>query len=368
MTTALLNSTLTRSCLSAQMQTSLLTNDAGFIATLVGFDTDDLAEGVNKYWSQALFDAALGAASTSDLNEGANLYWTSVRFADSFATRLESAVSFGDQVTFAAGVAFESLNSGGGILYANDSGVVAQLGVGTVGQCLKSTASVPAWGACEAGSALTGTGVAGQLSYFDSESSVVGIGDLIWDNDTKRLSIVGSIDMTGDIVPTTDNTHNLGSPTHSWKDVYIGPGSLYINGQKVLQEESSGIVMSADAGQNLGMQVLDGGDLELAVLGSGQIQLKGNVQLAAGKSIATSDGLAVAIPSGVAAGNLQLAGNTIANTMLNGDIVFNPNGSGDSLFMNGNVGVGTSNPQAALDVVGAINATNLFSKWRGVVD
>ena len=47
------------------------------------------------------------------------------------------------------------------------------------------------------------------------------------------LSVAGDLTMTGHILPSANITYDLGSTTHMWKDVYIGPGSLYINGQKV---------------------------------------------------------------------------------------------------------------------------------------
>ncbi len=60
------------------------------------------------------------------------------------------------------------------------------------------------------------------------------------------LSVAGDLTMTGHILPSANITYDLGSTTHMWKDVYIGPGSLYINGQKVIEDDSGTIVVSAD--------------------------------------------------------------------------------------------------------------------------
>ena len=35
-----------------------------------------------------------------------------------------------------------------------------------------------------------------------------------------------------DIIPASDVTYSLGSPTKQWKDLYVGPGSLYVSGVK----------------------------------------------------------------------------------------------------------------------------------------
>jgi hypothetical protein len=49
------------------------------IAELNAFDTGDLAEGSNLYYTQARFDAALAAKDTGDVAEGSNLYYTDAR-------------------------------------------------------------------------------------------------------------------------------------------------------------------------------------------------------------------------------------------------------------------------------------------------
>lgn len=100
--------------------------------------------------------------------------------------------------------------------------------------------------------------------------------------------------MGGDLVPDVDNVRNLGAPDRMWRDVYIGPGSLYINGQKVLEDTESGTIrVTADPGQNIAIQSRGTGDIELVPLDSGVIQLKGPVQFQAGELIRSSNGRAL---------------------------------------------------------------------------
>ena len=49
------------------------------LAELNAFDTGDLAEGSNLYYTEARWDAKLAAADTGDLAEGSNLYYTDAR-------------------------------------------------------------------------------------------------------------------------------------------------------------------------------------------------------------------------------------------------------------------------------------------------
>ncbi len=101
-------------------------------------------------------------------------------------------------------------------------------------------------------------------------------------------------DLAGNLIPSSNNTYSLGSTSKVWKDVYVGPGSLYVNGQKVLEDNNGTITVSADAGQNLALVTSAGGDLELNAGATGDIQIKSNVTVSAGKTITASGGLKLA--------------------------------------------------------------------------
>ena len=55
-------------------------------------------------------------------------------------------------------------------------------------------------------------------------------------NTTDVLNINGNITIKGNMIPLTDNEYSLGSSSNAFKDVYVGPGSLYINNKKILGE------------------------------------------------------------------------------------------------------------------------------------
>ena len=130
------------------------------------------------------------------------------------------------------------------------------------------------------------------------------------------LTLSGDAAVTGNIVPSADNVYDLGSPTAMWKDVYIGPGSLYVNGQKIVEADGAdNIILSASDDQNLVLKPTGTGDIELAPGGSGAVQLKAPLQIAANTNILSQDGEAVVFATGVAAstvsgkdGDLTLSG------------------------------------------------------------
>jgi len=95
--------------------------------------------------------------------------------------------------------------------------------------------------------------------------------------------------LSGNLIPSANNTYSLGSLTNVWKDVYVGPGSLYVNGQKVLEDNSGTIQFSADNNQNISILTTGSGDLEMT--SGGSIQLKSDVVLTTTKTISSSGGV-----------------------------------------------------------------------------
>ena len=110
--------------------------------------------------------------------------------------------------------------------------------------------------------------------------------------------------LTGNLIPSANNTYSLGSTTSVWKDVFVGPGSLYVNGQQVLSDSSGTIQVSADVNQNLSLLTSGTGDIELT--SGGDIQLKTDVVLTANKTITSSGGVKFA-------SNINMNSNNINN-------------------------------------------------------
>ncbi|MFZ1075464.1 MAG: tail fiber domain-containing protein [Minisyncoccia bacterium] len=167
-------------------------------------------------------------------------------------------------------------------------------------------------------------------------------------------TISGTITMNGSIIPSVANTYSLGTAQNTWKDVYVGPGSLYVNGQEVLYTDPShNVNVSADVNQDLILQTSGTGDIQLNPSGTGGlILLKGNVQLSAGKTLRSSDGTPLQFSDGIQAGNLALQANKLAAANTNGSLEFASLGLGAVYVSHGNFGIGTTSPLAALAVSG----------------
>ncbi len=106
------------------------------------------------------------------------------------------------------------------------------------------------------------------------------------------LTLTGNMGITGSILPSADIQYDLGSPDYQWRDIYVGPGSLYVNGQKVLEDNSGTITFTADADQNIRITTVGAGVLQL---GSSltNVNVDGTLQIASGKNITDSAGVEV---------------------------------------------------------------------------
>ena len=150
--------------------------------------------------------------------------------------------------------------------------------------------------------------------------------------DARVMTSLATVD--ANIVPTTDITYDLGSPSKQWKDIYVGPGSLYVNGQQVVSDNSGTITISADDDQNVSVQTGGSGDIELDATGTGNIQIKAPMQIQASNAISSSDGNAIqfsnsidvdAIESRSTDTNLVLTGNGTGNVTINDALVVTGN-------------------------------------------
>ena len=152
------------------------------------------------------------------------------------------------------------------------------------------------------------------------------------DEDKIRFDAAGTevMNMTSTgLFPSADDTFALGSSSFQWSDLYVGPGSLYVNGQKVLEDSSGSIVVSADANQNVSVQTSGSGDVQLDATGTGLIALKSTVQIEDGNNITNSAGNGITFGSGLISDsltskstntNLVLAGNGTGNVQVSDNL------------------------------------------------
>lgn len=177
-----------------------------------------------------------------------------------------------------------------------------------------------------------GTGIT--LTYDDGADTLTIAGSAQYgDSDvTTHLS-----DFDGSIIPDTDITYDLGSPTKQWRDVYVGPGSLYVNGQQVVSDNSGTITISADSDQNVSVQTSGSGDIELDATGTGNIQIKAPMQIQASNAISSSDGNAIEFSNSIDV-------NAIESRSADTNLTLTANGTGivtvnDSLNVTGDLTV-----------------------------
>jgi hypothetical protein len=158
---------------------------------------------------------------------------------------------------------------------------------------------------------MAGTGITATNGVFSATTgditSVVAGGSLSGGGTSGDVTLAfdGSA-VAQSIIPSADVTYDLGSSSKQWRDVYVGPGSLYVNGQKVLEDNSGTIQVSADTNQNLGLITSGSGDVELNASGTGTINFQSGITVDSGQTVTGTGGLTMA-------SNINLNSNQLNN-------------------------------------------------------
>lgn len=304
---------------------------------------------------------SLSSFSTSDLSEGSNQYHTTERVQDVVGAQL---VTNGSHTNITA--SYDDANDGAIDLSISDATIRGKISASgdlsynnTTGVISYTEPTMYADSDARGAISVTDSGGDGSLAYDSSTGVItytgpsasetrahfsagtgvtitngaVAIGQAVGTSDTPSfagVTLTGASTVSGHILPSADVTYDLGSSSYQWRDIYVGPGSLYVNGQKVLEDSSGTIIVSADSDQNLQMKTAGSGDIEFNPSGTGVIQAKGTLQMLDGKLITNSAGNNVAfgnnisvdqIASRSADTNLVLSGNGTGNVTLNDDVV-----------------------------------------------
>ena len=142
----------------------------------------------------------------------------------------------------------------------------------------------------------------------------------------------GHITNTADIIPDGNKTRSLGSPTAMWKDVYVGPGSLYVDGHKVLGSDATGqIDISTDDDQSLNITAGasgTSGDITISSAGNTTSINDTTIYLGPSTGGATITARGTLEAPDLHNGALEFSGTLINQTDSNQNLEIRTNGSG----------------------------------------
>ena len=80
----------------------------------------------------------------------------------------------------------------------------------------------------------------------------------------NTVTTTGGIEVGDHVLPTSNNAVDLGSPTKMFRELYLGPDSLYVNGVKVLSSNAASMQFTTDAASNQEIFFQPDGDFRMA--------------------------------------------------------------------------------------------------------
>ena len=96
----------------------------------------------------------------------------------------------------------------------------------------------------------------------------------------------------GHVLPSATNTYDLGSPSEQFRHIYMSSASLYVDGTKILSSDANTLTFTTDVGQSIKILETGADDITLQT-DSGNIELKGTVEILSGKKITDSAGTVI---------------------------------------------------------------------------
>tara|TARA_Y100001973_G_scaffold105174_1_gene177381 strand:+ start:12702 stop:15044 length:2343 start_codon:yes stop_codon:yes gene_type:complete len=164
-------------------------------------------------------------------------------------------------------------------------------------------------------------------------------------SDTITVDLNGNLkasttNIAGHLVPETDDTHDLGSTTKRFRDLYLGPGSLFINNQKVLEDDSGVIKISST--NNLSVEA--GGDLTLLSTNNTSTLQDTTINLGPSANNGTVNIRGTLEAPDLHVGDLEFTASTIDQTTSNQNLTISTNGTGFTHLKTADVFIGAGDP------------------------
>ena len=321
------------------------------VNTLTGaitLTTTNIAEGTNLYFTTArantAFDSRLASKTTDNLPEGSNLYYTDNRANTAFDARLLTKTT--DNLAEGTNLYFTTAraNTAISLFTGNLNGGNANLGNLAVANYVNVSANLTSNNA-NLGNLVVANYVNVSANLTSNNANLGNLATANYANISNKLttndvSINGNI--TGNLIPSTNVTYDLGSSTRRWKDLYLSGSTINLGGQ-TLSADTSGISVAGN---------ITGGNL----ISSGVVSATGN--LSGGNKV--SSGI-VSATGNISGGNLITTGIlSVTGNVSGGNLITSGNVSGTNILATGNVN------SVGVSAAGNISGGNLVTS--GIVN
>ena len=173
---------------------------------------------------------------------------------------------------------------------------------------------------------------------------------------TENLTVLGDISVnyiTSDLVPKNDLLYSLGSANYNWKDLYVGPGTIYMDNAPII---SMGVSIYS-AFSDISCLKINNLERPLDISGVNHVNIDGDISI--NGDLYIESGLHVE-------GNITFNGDLtmITNLTVTEDVIINENLTviGDVAFTNGKLIVNNdASFNKNVDISGILNITELIN-------
>jgi hypothetical protein len=112
----------------------------------------------------------------------------------------------------------------------------------------------------------------GQI-FFDDNGNPTGNTGFTFDSVSGNFAVPGNSTFSGNVLPNANVTHNLGSPTQRWKDLYLSNNTIFL-GESTISAATGNIILSSAGGAEL--EITGNANVTTIVNGNSNISVNAN--------------------------------------------------------------------------------------------
>ena len=148
--------------------------------------------------------------------------------------------------------------------------------------------------------------------YFDNNGTFYGNTGFTFDINSGNVAVPGNINLSGDIIPSANDTYSLGSNSYRWSNLYLSGNTIYLGNATITENNAGDIVMTNADGGTYTISGNDAVDSTMIANGTSNVKVASNAGVAFNLA-GTGDVVTISADGDISGANITSSGNVAAS-------------------------------------------------------